>query len=62
MSDDKSKVGKQDRLRIAGGQDYEVEDFHRKHKHLTHEQAIEIIRATKGDRAKADRMAERARP
>jgi hypothetical protein len=61
MADDKSKVGEQDRLRIAGGQDYEVEDFHQKHKHLTHQQAIAIIQEAKGDRNKADALAERMR-
>jgi hypothetical protein len=57
MADDKSKVGRQDRGRIAAGQDYEVEDFHRRHNHLTHEQAVEIIRAAKGNRKKADALA-----
>jgi hypothetical protein len=59
MADDKSKVGEPDRARIAGDQDYEVEDFHQKHKHLTHEQATAIIREAKGDRKKADALAER---
>lgn len=27
MADDKSKTGKQDRIRVAGGQDYEVREF-----------------------------------
>jgi hypothetical protein len=58
MADDKNKVGGQDRARIAGGQDYAVEDFHQKHKHLSHEQAVEIIRQSGGNRARADEMAE----
>jgi hypothetical protein len=69
MSDDKNKVGGQDRARIATGQDYEVEDFHQKHKHLTHAQekhlthaqAEQIIREAKGDRKIADQLAEQRR-
>jgi hypothetical protein len=61
MSDDKSKVGQQDRARIAVGQDYEVEDFHQKHKHLSHDQALQIIRDANGDRKKADELAARVR-
>jgi hypothetical protein len=57
MSDDKTKVGGQDRSRVALGQPYEVEDFHQKHKHLSHEQAVQIIKDAKGDREKADAMA-----
>jgi hypothetical protein len=54
MADDKSKRGAADRRRIASKQPYEVEDFHQKHKHLTHKQARDIIMKTKGNRAKAD--------
>ena len=54
MADDKSKVGRQDRARVASDEPYEIEDFHRKHKHLTHEEAVRIIQETKGDRKKAD--------
>ena len=61
MPDDKNKIGRQDRARIAGGQDYEVEDFHQKNPHLTHQQAVDIIREAKGDRKKADQLAERHR-
>jgi hypothetical protein len=61
MSDDKNKVEGQDRARIATGQDYEVEDFHQKHKHLTHAQAEQIIREAKGDRKIADQLAEQRR-
>ena len=61
MPDDKSKAGRQDRARIAGGQDYEVEDFHQKHRHLTHQQAVDIIREANGDRKKADQLAEQRR-
>jgi len=61
MSDDKSKVGGQDRARVALDQPYEVEDFHQKHKHLSHQQAVDIIREAKGDRKKADQLAEQRR-
>ena len=61
MADDKSKVGGQDRSRVAVGQNYEVEDFHQKHKHLTHEQAVQIIKETGGNRERADAAAEGAR-
>jgi hypothetical protein len=61
MSDDKSKVGRQDRERIAAGQDYEVEGFHQKHWHLTHRQAVDIVRKAKGDHTKADQLAEQRR-
>jgi|RhiMethySRZTD1v2_1073278.scaffolds.fasta_scaffold57275_5 hypothetical protein len=36
MADDKTKTGGPDRRRVASN---EVEDFHQKHKHLTHKQA-----------------------
>jgi hypothetical protein len=39
---------------FASKQPYEVEDFHQKHKHLTHKQARDIVMKTKGNRAKAD--------
>ena len=61
MSDDKTKVGGQDRNRIAMAQDYEVEDFHQKRKHLSHERAKQIIKAAGGNRQKADEMAEAER-
>jgi hypothetical protein len=61
MSDDKSKTGGADRRRVALNQPYEVEDFHQKHKHLSHDEAVQIIRETKGDRKKADEKAESRR-
>ena len=54
MVDDKSKRGAADRRRIASKQPYEVEDFHQKHTHLTHKQALDIVKKTKGNREKAD--------
>ena len=62
MPDDKSKRGEPDRGRIALGEPYEVEDFHQKHKHLTHDQAKAIIKETKGDRKKADAEAAKSKP
>jgi len=61
MADDKSKVGGADRHRVALDQPYEVEDFHQKHKHLSHEDAKRIIRETGGNRARADAAAEQLR-
>ena len=45
MADDKTKVGGSDRRSVALDQPYEVEHFHQKHKHLTHEQAVQIIQS-----------------
>jgi hypothetical protein len=44
MSDDKSKRDGRDRSRVSLSEPYEVESFHRKHKHLSHEQAIRSSR------------------
>ena len=62
MADDKTNVGGADRRRVALDQPYEVEDFHQKHKHLSHDDAKRIIRETGGDRAKADAAAKQLRP
>jgi hypothetical protein len=61
MSDDKSKVSSNDRQRVALDQPYEVEDFHQKHPHLSHQQAVDIIRSTRGDRKRADEIAQQRR-
>jgi hypothetical protein len=61
MADDKRKVGRQDRSRVAVSQNHEVEDFHHKHKHLTHQEAVLIIRESHGARKKADALAARTR-
>jgi hypothetical protein len=42
MADDKSKVGKQDRDRVSLSEDYEVQDFARKHG-MTAEEARKVI-------------------
>lgn len=59
MTDDKSKTDHRDRDRIALDEPYEVEYFRQKHKHLTDEEAIEIIRDARGNREEADAAAER---
>ena len=61
MADDKSKQDNRDRSRINASEPYEVEYFHRKHPHLTHEQAVEIIKDEGGNRQRADAAAERLR-
>jgi hypothetical protein len=61
MADDKTKTGGADRRRVALEQPYEVEDFHQQHKHLSHDDAVRIIRETGGDRARADAAAEQLR-
>jgi len=61
MADDKTKQDNRDRSRISQSEPYEVEYFHQKHKHLSHEDAVRIIKETGGNREKADAAAERAR-
>ncbi|RLP26325.1 DUF3606 domain-containing protein [Mesorhizobium sp. YM1C-6-2] len=51
MADDKSKTGQQDRDRVAGGQDYEVQHL-AKETGVTLEQALQLIRAYGNDREK----------
>jgi hypothetical protein len=61
MSDDKSKRDGRDRSRVSLSEPYEVESFHRKHQHLSHEQAIQIIKEAGGNREKADAAAAKAK-
>jgi len=58
MPDDKSKRGASDRRRIAAGQPYEVSYFARKHG-LSREQALSIIKRTRGNRDKANAEAQK---
>ena len=58
MSDDKSKVGGQDRSRVSVEEPYEVEHFARKHG-LTQEQARKIIEEHGPNREACDRAASR---
>jgi hypothetical protein len=51
MADDKSKAGKQDRDRVAGSEDYEVQ-YLAKEAGVTPEQARQLIRAYGNDREK----------
>lgn len=60
MSDDKNKVGGQDRARVAVDQDYEVQHFASKHG-LSIDEAREIIERAGGDREEADRIASAGR-
>jgi ABC-type microcin C transport system permease subunit YejB len=60
MADDKTKTGGQDRDRVAGGQDYEVEDFARK-TGLSPDQVRALIKRHGNDRATLEREAARLR-
>jgi hypothetical protein len=61
MADDKTKTDNRDRSRVNQGEPYEVEHFHQKHKHLSHDEAVRIIKEAGGNRENADAAAERAR-
>ena len=58
MSDDKTKQGKGDRDRVAGGEDYEVQYFAEKHG-ITPEQVRDLIKSHGNDREKLDAAAQR---
>jgi hypothetical protein len=58
MSDDKSKVGQQDRSRVSASEPYEVEYFAQKH-HLTQQRAREIIEKHGPSREACDQAASR---
>jgi hypothetical protein len=53
MADDKSKRGGPDRSRVAGGQDYEVDHFARRHG-ITAQQAKQLIDKHGNDRSRLD--------
>jgi hypothetical protein len=57
MSDDKSKVGAQDRSRVAGDEDYEVRYFADKHD-ISMDEARDLIARHGNDREALDRAAE----
>jgi hypothetical protein len=57
MADDKTNRGAEDRARVAGGEDYEVDYFVRKHGIIT-EQAERLVRQHGNSRAKLDSEAE----
>lgn len=44
MSDNKTNVGKQDRIRVSSKDPNEVEYVHRQFPSLTHEQVVEAIK------------------
>jgi hypothetical protein len=56
MPDDKSKVGRPDRSRVAGDQDYEVQYLAEKYG-LSQEQARELIARIGNDREKLEEAA-----
>jgi hypothetical protein len=58
MVDDKSKRGKQDRSRVAGGEDYEVRAFAEK-AGITQAQAKALIREHGSDRKKLEAEAKK---
>ena len=60
MADDKSNVGARDRQRVAGGEDYEVDYFARKHG-LTAEQVRDLISRFGNDRETLEREAGKLR-
>lgn len=61
MADDKLKTGKQDRDRIAGGQDYEIQHL-AKEAGVTTELARQLIRSYGNDREKLMRAARSIAP
>ena len=58
MPDSKSKTGKADRSKVAGGQGYEVRYFAQKHK-ISKDQAQKLIDRIGNDRDKLNAAAER---
>lgn len=58
MSDDKTNRGAADQARVAGGEDYEVDHFAKKHG-ITREQAKDLIDRLGNDREKLDEAASR---
>jgi hypothetical protein len=58
MADDKSNVGMQDRQRVAGGEEYEVDYFAKKHG-LSADQVRDLIGRFGNDRATLEREAEK---
>jgi hypothetical protein len=58
MADNKSKRGKADRRKVAGGEGYEVSYFARKHG-ITADQAKTLIKKIGNDRAKLNKAAEK---
>lgn len=56
MSDEKSIIGGRDRSRVAGGQDYELDDFAQKHG-ISRDQARSLIERFGNDRERLDQAA-----
>jgi hypothetical protein len=60
MADDKSFVGGQDRARVAGEEDYEVQDFARRHV-MTPVEVREMVERIGNDRSALEREAAKLR-
>jgi hypothetical protein len=58
MADNRSDRGGRDRSRVAGGEDYELDYFARKHG-ISRDQAKQLIERIGNDRAKLDAAAEK---
>lgn len=58
MADDKQNVGEPDRSRVSGSEDYEVNDFARKHG-LSMDQVRDLIARHGNDRETLDAAARR---
>jgi uncharacterized protein DUF3606 len=60
MADDKNFVGGQDRARVAGGEDYEVQAFARRHG-MTPDEVRDMIGRIGNDREALEREAAKLR-
>ena len=60
MADDKSFVGAQDRVRVAGDEDYEVQAFARRHG-MTPDEVREMVERIGNDRDALEREAAKLR-
>ncbi len=60
MADDKSIIGGQDRARVAGGEDYEVQDFASRHG-ISPDEVREMIKRVGNSREALEKEAMRAK-
>ena len=60
MADDKSIIGGQDRARVAGGEDYEVQDFASRHG-MSPDEVREMIKRVGNSREALEKEAMRAK-
>ena len=54
MSDNKQKIGGQDRSKVSSSEPYEVEDLHQKYPHLSHQAIKDAIKEHGPDRKKIE--------